>query len=343
MKKKTIFILTILILTLCLTAFASCDTTPENPEQPTQPEQPTKPEQPEETEKPEQKDSYTKVIILSGQSNAVGFADRTLLQSKIESSRYQALLKPAQNIKMISLVGSDPLETITVDTFANVTMGGGGMMSYDEDSFGPEVGIAETLSQQYPDETVYIIKCAFGGASLYQDFQSPSMAAHISYLYKILTDMIDGGLHALKEANLNPKIVGFCWMQGEADASRSQSSEGHWDRYYDNLTKFVKDLRERYNADSLDGTMRFIDAYIHDHFEFHKTVNNQKLRFSKASEYNYVINTLAPNLVSTEFTGLTAKYEPSVSIKPLDPLHYDSTSMLKLGNMFGDAIVSITK
>lgn len=292
-----------------------------------------------------EKEPYAKVIIISGQSNAVGCSDRRQLNGKIDDERYQKLLKPNNNVKMISEVGIGRLDydSITVDTFENVTLGGGGLISYDEDTFGPEAGLAETLSSQYPNETFYIIKCAFGGASLFHDFQSPSMASEISYDYKLLTDAIDGGIRALKDAGMNPKIIGFCWMQGESDGSRANNSDGHWLNYYDNLSKFIGDLRERYNADSYGKKMHFIDAYIHDYFEFQNEINEQKLQFSKTDKCNHIINTLEPNLVVDGINGLTAKQEPSVGIGPIDPLHYDSTSMLKLGNMFADAIIGIMK
>lgn len=356
MKKKAILILTILLLTICLSVLTACSqyNNPNNPDD--------KDKQPSDNnnnagnnpgEKPddydnkddEPKERYTKVVIISGQSNAIGFSDRKQLQGKISDERYQKLYNPVQNVKMISEVGKNIVDydNITIDTFVNVTLGGGGLVSFETDSFGPEVGIAETLSQKYSNENIYIIKCAFGGASLFRDFQSPSMAEEMSYDYKLLTDLIDKSMQALKDAQLNPKIVGFCWMQGEADASADMRSDGHQYRYFDNLTKFVGDLRAKYNQDSLGGEMNFIDAYIHEYFEFYKIVNEQKLQFSKVSNCNHIINTMQPNLVVDGIMGLTAKQEPSVSIGPIDPLHYDSTSTLKLGNMFGEAIISIVE
>ena len=196
------------------------------------------------------------------------------------------------------------------------------------------------MSERYPDEDIYIIKFAVGGTSLYQDWKSPSMVAegeNVSYCYHLLTQYIESGLEKL--ANLNPKIVGFCWMQGEADSDFFDKS---WD-YFDNLCNFVGDLRELLNEKSLNEKLNFIDAKIGSHWKYQEIVNSQKEKFATISKYNHLIDTLAPNLVKEGVNGLIANEEPSATIFPIDPLHYDSTSMLKLGNLFADEIVSILK
>lgn len=344
MKKLSFIIILILILTLAVLCFSACIETPDNKPDDTDPDltpNPAPTPDPKPDPKPEE-EKYTKVIILSGQSNMVGFSNRNLLINKIDAGRAQKLKKGFTNIKLLGETGNGATkyDSISMESFINVTLGGGGTMSYYEDSFGPEVGLAETLSAAFPDENVYIIKCAFGGSSLFETWQSPSMAEHESYCYKLLTDLIDAGLNALKDANLNPKIAAFCWMQGESDAD----SDEHYTRYLVNLRNFVTDLRTAYDKDSLNGKMNFVDAYIHDYFKHYANVNKQKARFAEIGDNNYLIDTMKPDLVIQGINGLTARQEPSVGMgETIDPLHYDSTSMLMLGNMYADQICKILK
>ena len=41
--------------------------------------------------------------------------------------------------------------------------------------------------------------------------------------------------------------------------------------------------------------------------------------------------------------GLTTTLEDSYTIEPIDPNHYDSLSMLKLGNMMGEKVLALLK
>lgn len=270
---------------------------------------------------------YTKVVILAGQSNMLGFSRIDLLtKDNIGEDRLRTLGQPMGKVKLINEDLSD---------YVSVSIGVGGGA---EGAFGPEAGIAETLSSCF-DEDIYVIKCAFGGTSLYESWQSPSMTedGSYSYCYKVLNDTIEKGLNLLE--GKNPKIVGFCWMQGESDATFEIPAKN----YKNNLAKFVKDLCAQYDSVSLNGKMNFIDAYIGSHWEFDYIVNNQKAIFARDTENCFILDTLAPNLVKNGINGLIANEEPSISIAPIDPLHYDSTSMLKLGNMFGEKLVELIK
>ncbi len=267
---------------------------------------------------------FTKVVIMSGQSNMVGFSrvDR-LTEQNIGAQRLTKLSQPIENVKIL---------TENMQEFQPVRLGVG---AYYDISFGPEIGLAEVLSQKYPNEDVYIIKFAVGGTSLFQDWKSPSMVdegENVSYCYHLLTQFIKAGLEKIE--SLNPKIVGFCWMQGEADA---ENFDAAWD-YCDNLSKFVGDLRRLLDEKSVGGKMNFVDAKIGNHWQHQDIVNRQKERFAATSKHNHLLDTLLPNLVKEGVDGLIANEEPSATIFPIDPLHYDATSMLKLGNMFGQQI-----
>lgn len=305
-------------------------------------------------------DPYTKVIILAGQSNAYGYTYADFLKEKTEAERYERLLNESANIRIFPDADLNDCNAESIHDFKAFSL-----CTYpisDENGetryrFGPEIGMAETLSRAFPNEDIYIVKVAKGGTSLYEDWRSPSRAEGTSYLYYLLVQAIQSSLNVLSEAGLNPKIAGFCWMQGESDAEKRWSeADGFayadvWSKAYENnLEIFVNDLRETFNAYALDGeTIDFIDAYINDGtnplngaviWPYHETVNGAKLAFSQKDTHNHVLNTLTDDLVVQGKKGLRSDTEYT-AITPIDPLHYDSTSMLKLGNMFGNYIQSI--
>lgn len=128
-------------------------------------------------------------------------------------------------------------------------------------------------------------------------------------------------------------------MQGESDAMVKDKAS----QYGKHLKLFVNDIREKYNKYASTRILNFVDAYINTHPEYHAVVNGHKKDFSQLSHYNYCLNTLSPNLVIDGMDGLTTTLEDSYTIGPIDPNHYDSLSMLKLGNMMGKKVLELLK
>ena len=91
-------------------------------------------------------------------------------------------------------------------------------------------------------EEFFIVKCAVGGTSLWRDWLSPSCGGiydatayadqvpHITcsvdageplragWCYNELVKLTRESLELLRQKGYDPRIRGFCWMQGEADA-----------------------------------------------------------------------------------------------------------------------------
>ena len=279
-------------------------------------------------------ESYTPVVIMAGQSNMAGCT-----QIKYVSSQYIGEDR-ANNISTTNeyVLISDKNNNNNKFDGVNLNFGS------DQYSFGPEVGIAETLSKKFNNKTnkkIYLIKYAIGGTDLYQDWQSPTMTntEQGGYLFSQLTEYVDTMFNQLNDEGLNPKLVAILWMQGENDAMTEIKAKD----YGNNLKMFVNDLRIKYNKYATTKKLNFIDAYINSHFEYHDIVNSEKKKFAKLSKYNYCLNTLAPNLVIDGVNGLTTTLEDSYAIGPIDPNHYDSLSMLKLGNMMGEQLLKLIK
>lgn len=262
---------------------------------------------------------YAKVIILSGQSNMFGsgkVADIT--PGSVGEERYNTLSNPIENVKILMNEGE------TLEDFKPIQFGVGHVWN---DSFGPELGIAEYLSTKYEYETVYVIKYALSGTTLLDTWVSPSRTdREVTEAYNNLVSIVDSGLQILKNANLNPKIVGFCWMQGESDSVNGEAVE----KYYTNQSLLAKDLRKRYNHYSYNNYMNFIDAKIGQYWTFGGFINQAKIKFrNNDKRHNYILDTQAPNLVEEGVDGLLFND---------DNQHYNSISVLKLGQMFAQQI-----
>lgn len=278
--------------------------------------------------------TYTRVVILAGQSNMVGGARIDLLtKEKVGEERYERISQPFENVKFVVEQG---FPDTAVSDFRSVELGVGG---YVENAFGPEIGFAEEISKC--EGTTYIIKCAFSGTTLCEHWKSPSMSedGQGSERYQIFTNFIDKNLKKLEDAGLKPKIVAMCWMQGESDAASYEASV----QYRSNLEKFVGDLRARYNKKSINNTLHFIDATIDGQWPCAAIVNAHKYEFADSFAANHIIDTLKKGLVDPNRNGLVTDTEPTVGMTEVDPLHYDTTSVLKLGNMFAEVCRQIAR
>lgn len=271
-----------------------------------------------------EKEPYTKVIILSGQSNMFGSGTiAEITENSVGKDRYEKLANPIDNVKILMNEGT------SLDDFKSIQLGVGHVW---DTNFGPELGLAEYFSNNCKDETVYVIKYALSGTRLLDTWVSPSRTdRETTEAYRTLINLVDNGLQILKNANLNPKIIGFCWMQGESD---SVLEEGFLN-YYSNQKALAKDLRERYNAYSYKNYMNFVDAKIGPYWTFGGFVNEAKNKFRKDDKkHNFLLDTQAPNLVEKGVDGL---------ILQDDNMHYNSISVLKLGEMFAKQLHKATK
>lgn len=111
-----------------------------------------------------------KIIVLSGQSNAVGVGHTKCLKRSFTDTKIKEYLNGYENIK-INYYSHDKKSVGFTTTTTNCT-------ELHKDTVGPELGIAEYLSTNFPDEEYFIVKFTMGGASLMRDFLSPSSGGY---------------------------------------------------------------------------------------------------------------------------------------------------------------------
>lgn len=286
--------------------------------------------EPTPTQEPE--DKTAKIIIIAGQSNAVGATLTTPLKSAVGSTRYNKFRKGYENIRIAYFAEAGGANGAAGSYRTNINYTAGNVQPLDKvfvktsltnswtvQMFGPEVGIAEYLNEKYPDETFYIVKVAKGGVSVASSWKNSG------YCYKKLKETMTICCESLKAEGYTPELFSICWIQGENEALSQQQASS-----YDTI---VADVAERMRKDfgkySSTGNIAFIDAGISDspNWTYYKEVNEGKKKYSETSDLNYYFGVIE--------AGLEYKNEPASGP---DLAHYDSGSVVKLGNIFGEYI-----
>ena len=257
------------------------------------------------------------VILLGGQSNASGCSLDEYLERNVTEEKYAEYKNGYDNVYI------NYLSTLNISGgFVKCATAQGEVGGY----FGPELGLAEKLSEMYPDETFFIIKCAWGGTNLYDEWLSPGSKGKTGTKYKDFVAFVDASLEYLVTKNYDIKIEGMCWMQGESDTFMVDTSE----EYGEHLANFISDIRKRYKNYAADDGIAFIDAYIADnpmYWVYCDAVNAGKDEVAKLSPMNALIDTIGEGLICTE--------EPEDNP---DIPHYDSMSEIKLGHLFAEEL-----
>ena len=117
---------------------------------------------------------------------------------------------------------------------------------------GPEFQFGHVVGAAL-DEPVLLIKTAWGGKSLYQDFRPPSAGGETGPYYDQMLDEVKQGLDQLAIdfpdlQGLKPKIAGFVWFQGWNDAYGPKEAR---DEYKANLIHLVQDVRKAFEQPDL--------------------------------------------------------------------------------------------
>ena len=257
------------------------------------------------------------VIVISGQSNAVGCTHTECIKKSIGYSKYQEYLDgyPGIQIAFDSWTKDGAnfySQNYSKDyTFTKVMLGQGNGLT----SFGPEIGIAEALHEKYENK-LFLIKYACGASNLKDDWANRN-----SPMYGRFVEYVKLQMDNLKKMGYLPTIKAFCWMQGEGDAW-----DGYWEEYYDNTKTFVTNLRSDLKELCGNKDFPFIDAAINNNatvWPKYRKVNEAKKQFADESDNNFFIDTIA--------AGMHTDVEPFGNP---DYCHYDTESEVLLGHLF---------
>ena len=273
-----------------------------------------------------------KVILLSGQSNAVGVGHIKYMPKYFDEETISTFRNGYEKVLIhyishdIENVGFEPVRVNQTEK--------------NKDTLGPEVGIAKKLTEKYPEEQFFIIKCAFGGSDMNMGWRSPSSGAPYDpdltveyakaindpnfrspgWCYHEQIRALDDGFAALKEMGYEPEVIAFCWMQGESDSGNPICAEPYIDRY----DCMLRDLRERY-APAFENCT-YIDAAISEIWVDYDKMNARKKAYAEKMGYKFI---------DTVAAGFTTRNEPE---EEPDIAHYDLNWAVRLGELFAEAL-----
>ena len=141
------------------------------------------------------------VILLGGQSNASGCSRDDYLQQNVTAEKYAEYKNGYDNVYINYLSGFKTSGGFVKCSTLQGEMDGG---------FGPELGLAEKLHESYPDETFFIIKCAWGGTNLFEQWLSPSSKGKTGKLYQQFVAFVEASIKYLESKKYdvtNSKVV----------------------------------------------------------------------------------------------------------------------------------------
>lgn len=254
------------------------------------------------------------VILLGGQSNAAGCSRDDYLKMNVTEEKYAEYSAGYDNVYINYYVSGNAQSNEFVKCATLQGEPGG--------YFGPELGLAEKLSEAHPDELFFIIKYTWSGTALFDCWLSPSSDGKTGDLYNAFVGFVESSIKYLVSKDYEVSIEGMCWMQGESDSF----SVEHATDYEIHLSNFIKDLRKEFDRYASNDGIAFVDAYIAEnpmYWVYCDLVNQSKTNVAGASDINVVVDTVGE--------GLSCSAEPADAP---DNAHYDSLSEIKLGHLF---------
>ena len=191
------------------------------------------------------------LVILAGQSNAVGFDAKPteLPEDPVD-----------QKVLLWWKVGDPPPDTHDSSSNAWLPLAPQplgkpapkkaaprqyGNFAQPEGGFGPEIGFARHLLEINPQRKLAILKIAFSGTSIPQDWD-PKKRSQKDSCYAALLSQFQRATQAAKTRNLALRPTAFLWVQGESDANAQ-----NYKTYSKDLTALIQTLRTDLKAPNL--------------------------------------------------------------------------------------------
>lgn len=176
----------------------------------------------------QQQKQPVKVFLLAGQSNMVGMGSSQHLKILINETccnEYRRLFWNGTDF-----TSRDDVFIKYNERQGNLTVGTG--FAAPPDRFGPELGFGWTMGDLMADESIVLIKAAYGGRTLAVDFRPPASGeatykgvhpVHYGWEYRQMITDFNAGLDALPEfypgydEEAGYELAGFVWFQGWND------------------------------------------------------------------------------------------------------------------------------
>ncbi len=205
-------------------------------------------------------DDRVKVFVLAGQSNMEGQAVVWLSGKDYNDGKgtLGALLKDQSTASRFAHLSSDygqgkPRHDVFVryqPENRDVKKGplDFGFTAYeDKQHFGPELQFGHVLGD-YFDCPVLLVKTAWGGKSLYEDFRPPSSGGATGKYYSLMVSQVKEALANIHVdfptlRGYRPELSGLVWYQGWNDGVQPHTAVPQYER---NLVNLIRDFRREF-------------------------------------------------------------------------------------------------
>jgi hypothetical protein len=260
------------------------------------------------------------VILLAGQSNAVGFdADPNLLPPDPRDRHVLFWWRcgdPPPDAHDSTSGGKwtylqpqpkgNPLP-VDQDTrqFGNFSHANGG--------FGPEIEFARTLADN-DGHLVAIVKVAFSGTGIHTDW-NPRDDGPSGACYRSLVTESRAAIRALSSRGLKPTLRAIAWVQGESDCNTKDAG-----LYEARMSEFITDLRADLGAPRL-----FVLMGLNDRF---KGPDDPSTKIVVAAQKDVGRELAHCIYVETAGASLANRY------------HFDAAGNLDVGRRFALALIA---
>lgn len=204
------------------------------------------------------------------------------------------------------------------------------------DKFGVELSLGSRLQEYYPERKIALIKHAYSGSNLYEDWMPGNNrrdTASFGKQFRYFVNTVEDGLAQLRDQGYSPEIKAMFWQQGEGDA-RDIAGMVHSENYGSNLRHFIKRVRQQFK----DRRMPFIYGYVipvpRERFTGREEVRRGQTRVDQNSGDKLSIK----NAFVIHTDDLPLRSEEPNSPYPDDKVHFNTLGILELGERFADKI-----
>lgn len=282
-----------------------------------------------------------KVFILAGQSNMQGHGK---IASEPQANDGQGSLEwlvrnPQTRPRFQHLVDDDgqwiardDVQIWYLERKGDLSPGFGFRDGY----IGPELGFGQVVGDAF-EEPVLLIKLAWGGKSLAQDFRPPSSGGEIGPYYQDVLKLTrqvlrDAGTLFPQYGDCKLDLVGFGWHQGWND----RVNQGFNDQYEQNLANFIRDIRQDLGVPLLPFVIA--ETGMSGHEEQHPRALSLMKAQAAVAEYDEFRGNVA-------FVGTRDFYRPKEQSPSGQAYHWNSNAetYYLIGEAMGQAMVGLIK
>jgi len=238
------------------------------------------------------------VYILAGQSNMDGRGDTNQL-----TGAFSFWNQPQTNVLIYY---KNHFATNYIPSWQTLKPGFSEDNGVLTNTFGPELSIGYILAKAAPGRNIALIKVSHTGSDLYAMWNPDlPIGATAGVMYQDLTNGVPAALQALTSNGHTYTVRGMLWHQGEADTTATND-------YQTELTNFIAAVRRDLNLPNLPFVIGELNR------------DNPAPGFALIRQAQYNASQIASN----------AYFVTSMNLHS-DGLHFDTTSVVGLGQRFG--------